>query len=142
LKSISVQHCFEIGKISVSQAPTIRSRRLFTVTTRTKIGCIGVALLAVAGYFHWFPPESLSNTDAFVSAGLRVGLVMLVLWVAYPELIKLPTWISLATLVATPIIAWRPRAALVIIPILILVWILYPRAKNKSKSEAPLRKQP
>ena len=103
-----------------------------TVTTRTKIGVIGVVLLTAGGYLHWGTlPEGISNTDAFEAAGLRIGVVMIVLWIAYPELVKLPTWISIATFVATPIIALRPRVALVILPVLLLTWILYPKAKKK-----------
>ena len=101
------------------------------MTTRTKIGVIGIVLLVAGGYLHWFPPEGLSNTDALESACLRVGFMMGALWLAYPELVKLPTWISAATFVATPIIAWRPRLALIILPVLLAVWILYPKKKKQ-----------
>jgi hypothetical protein len=107
-----------------------------TVKTRTKIGLIGLVLLTIGGYLHWFPPEGISNTDALEAGGLRIGLVMLVLWLAYPELIKLPTWISAATFVATPIIAWRPKVALAILPVLLVAWLVYPRKKKKPKSDA------
>lgn len=97
---------------------------------------IGLALLVMGGYLHWFPPEGIDNTEGLEAAGLRVGLVMVALWLAYPELVKLPTWISVATFVATPIIAWRPRAALIVLPVLLVTWILYPRSKKRVDGES------
>lgn len=106
------------------------------MSTRTKIGLIGLVLLIAGGYLRWLPPDSLSNPDTFVAACLRVGLVMCALWLAYPELVKLPTWISAATFIATPLIAWRPRAALVILPVLFIAWVLYPRGKKSAKDDS------
>ena len=106
------------------------------MSTRTKIGVIGIVLLAVGGYVRWFPPESLSNSDMLEGACIRVGSVMAVLWIAYPELIKLPTWISAATMIATPVIAWKPKIALLVLPLLFALWILYPKGKQKEDDQA------
>jgi hypothetical protein len=106
------------------------------VSTRAKLGIIAIVLLTAGAYVHWFPPESLENPDALKAACLRVGFVVAALWLAYPELIKLPTWISAATMIATPIIAWKPRVALLVIPVLLLLWILYPKRKQGDDKQA------
>ena len=106
------------------------------MSTRTKIGVIGIVLLAVGGYVRWFPPEGLSNPDVLEAACIRIGSVMAVLWIAYPELIKLPTWISAATMIATPVIAYRPKIALLILPLLFALWILSPKGKQRQNDKA------
>ena len=115
----------------------LNSSKHLAVSTRTKIGLIGIVLLAVGGFVRWFPHESLANSETLQAACIRIGAVMCVLWIAYPEVIKLPTWISAATFLAAPVLAWKPRVALLVVPLLFVLWLLYPKSKKQEDQNSP-----
>ena len=99
---------------------------------RHLIGIIGLLLLCGAAAFWIWPP-----TDAWTvqlhSACQRVGPVLIVLWIAYKELDRLPGWILATFPVLLVVLAIKPRIFLMLIPLLIALAILQPRFGRKRK---------
>jgi hypothetical protein len=90
---------------------------------RPTIGIITIVLLATAAVLAVFPPEN----EALMPACLRVGLVMAALWMAQPELVRLPPWLMAGAVVVILVTALRPRLFLVAVVVLVAVAILRPR---------------
>ncbi|MBN2021430.1 MAG: hypothetical protein JW809_01430 [Pirellulales bacterium] len=91
---------------------------------RHAIGIIAIGLLAAALGF-W----ATGTHQAVEFAFLRVGAVLAVLWVAYPDLRRLPAWMLVAAPVVLTLVALRPRRFLILLPILIAVAVLRPRRR-------------
>ncbi len=93
---------------------------------RPTVGLIGAALLA--GWIAlWIWPLAWSGSDALQGAFLRVGVVMLAIWAAQPQLKRVPPWLfSLAGVLAI-VVALRPRWAIIAVPLLVALWFLRPR---------------
>jgi len=94
---------------------------------RHAIGIIALGLLAAAAALAIWPHEWADNV-ALLGALVRVGVVMVVLWLAYPDLQRLPGWIPAVVVVLLVILAFRPRWFLIALPIVIALAILRPRA--------------
>ncbi len=90
---------------------------------RNILGICAILLLAGAVYFLIWPPSSDEGV-MFHSACTRVGSVCAVIWLAYRDLERLPTWIGSVVLVAAIAVAIRPRLAIVAIPAVISLMIL------------------
>jgi hypothetical protein len=92
---------------------------------RPAIGFFAVVLLAVGLLVHSPSNDTLAATSG---AALRVGVLMAIWWFAYPQLRYIPPWLAVACgLMLLVVIRW-PRMLLVAIPLLVLLWILGPRA--------------
>lgn len=104
------------------------------MNARTKIGLVAiVCCLLGAGLFLVDAPTT--SLEHFQGALIKVGGVFAVLWLAYPQISRLPVWLSLTivlvaitTAVASSV--WK-KAALVAIPVLIVLWMLRPRPASK-----------
>jgi hypothetical protein len=64
-------------------------------------------------------------------ACLRPAIVMGLLWLALPQLSELPRWLTIAAVIAGLIVVWRPRALLLVVPVLAAMWLLRPRRSNR-----------
>ena len=94
---------------------------------RNLIGWLGLTTLILGIVTLWFPPSFLTNTTMLAAALLRVGTLFCVIWLAYPDLKRIPKWIWAGLLVSVVVIAVRPRAALVLLPLLgIIAWLYRP----------------
>ena len=82
---------------------------------RPTVGVIALVLIVgavvrVAVLWPWDPPSKLSS-DIWLSACVRVGLVMSAMWLALPQLERIPNWLMKAgLLVALLLISFKqPR---------------------------------
>ena len=112
---------------------------------RPTVGAIALVLLA--GWLALlFGEESLRETfdlDQSLTIGLqaaciRVGLVMAAIWLAHPQLNRLPGWTAKAILLGAIVIAWRPKIAIVVLPMLLAYFVLRPR----KRADVPPRARP
>lgn len=96
---------------------------------RQVLGALAIVLCLGAVYFHFQPPR-----DSFAvmcqAACQRMGPVAALLWLAYYEIIRLPTWLMLTVPVALLLVVIRPRLALYLVPIVMLILILRPRKRR------------
>lgn len=91
------------------------------------IGIIALALLAAGALLYFFPSD---ETYAWMGACLRVGPVMCLLWLAWPQLSRMHPWVilgALAGMFGLLIFARNPRIWAIGLVILILVARLRPR---------------
>jgi hypothetical protein len=97
---------------------------------RAAAGFLGLALLAVAVVL-WLSATG-EQAQLWMSSCLRVGSVLCLLWLAWPQLSRLHPWLilgGLAILVAVLVLARQPRILLIGLAILIVLARLRPRAR-------------
>lgn len=104
---------------------------------RHAIGVLGLALLAGGVWFHFFPPQTTAQIT-LESACWRGGSIAVVVWLAFDQIIRLPTWALVAVPIVLAILAFRPKIMIVVIPVLIVLALLRPR-KKKSNRRSPRR---
>lgn len=68
------------------------------------------------------------------AALLRIGLVMGAVWIGYPQISKLPVWLATIGILSVLAVLLFKKAAIVLIPLLILIWLLRPRPSKKRNS--------
>ena len=95
---------------------------------RPTLGVITLLLFAVALYCHLFQGEAGTYV---VGACVRVGAVLAALWLAHPQLKRMPRWAVITLLVSLLIISWKPKVLLVALPVLALLLLLRPRRARK-----------
>ena len=98
---------------------------------RPWIGGVAAILLAAGAVTFFFPDIAGSSNGAIAAACIRAGSVMFALWLAYPDLRRIPPWMVTGLVIAAAVFAVRPRAALVIIPMLITIWMVMPKQRRE-----------
>ncbi len=94
---------------------------------RPTVGWIAILLFLSALLLRvWFPGD-VSLADAC----LRPAIVMGLLWLALPQLSELPRWLTIAVVIAGLIVMWRPKALLLVVPVLAALWLLRPRRPKR-----------
>jgi len=94
------------------------------VMHRPTIGVIAIVLLA-AGFLLRDPSQATLS-----AACLRVGMVMGLLWLAHPQLERLPLWATVVGVVlALAILRW-PKLVVIVLPLALVLWLLKPRAQR------------
>ena len=89
---------------------------------RPALGLIAIVLLAIGVATHGGDYETVSGSS------LRIGAVLAVFWLAYPQLQRVPRWL-MATLGACMLaVMIRPKLIVVVLPLAGLLWLLRPRA--------------
>ena len=93
---------------------------------RHLIGIIAVlSLLGAVACEIWPPQEAWGAT---LQSGLcRGGVLAAVVWLAYPEIRRMPAWLWSMLLGILVVVAIRPRTVIVAVPIIIALAILRPR---------------
>lgn len=61
---------------------------------------------------------------------------MVMLWLAFPQLEKLPAWLAVAIGVGAIVVAVYRKLALIIIPLLFVIWLIRPRDHRKKTNRA------
>jgi hypothetical protein len=108
---------------------------------RTLIGLSALFLLAV-GCVVTISGASGAMAAEGQSSSLKLGVICSLIWLAYPELIKLPSWLFPA-MFCTALAAYRWRWLFAFVPIIAAVcWLLKPRRKNLSVSSRRPRREP
>ena len=98
---------------------------------RHAIGIITLLLLAGAAAFWIWPQSGSTWAPQFEAACWRVGALMGVLWIAYPDLKRIPPWFWGVLVAALVIVAVRPRVALAAVPVLLVLAVLRPRVGRR-----------
>ncbi len=95
---------------------------------RPTVGVLALALLVISIALRiWYPSDT-----ATADACLRPALVFGLLWLALPQMRQLPRWMTVAVAVAALVVLWRPKALLLVLPILAAMWVLRPRRTKRS----------
>ena len=93
---------------------------------RHLIGIIAVlSLLGAVACEIWPPQQTWGAT--LQSGSCRGGVLAAVVWLAYPEVRRMPTWLWSMLLAVLVVVAIRPRTVFVAVPIIIALAILRPR---------------
>ena len=89
---------------------------------RPTIGLIAVVLL-VAGLLI-----GGSGDQTLASACLRIGVLMSLLWLAHPQLERMPRWMVLVGGVGVFVVMRWPKLLVLALPVAVVLWLLRPRA--------------
>src|SRR5688572_19293427 len=97
---------------------------------RHLLGIVALVLIT-AGVVGLFTGSSSVRPSGFEDAagiGLRAGLVLGALWIAYPQLVQLakrfPKWLYAVIAMAAAVVAFGPRSLMIVIPALLLLAVL------------------
>ena len=101
---------------------------------RPAIGIIALALLASGAGLYFGVGGSQALTWA--AGCLRIGMVMAVTWLAYPQLSRLPLWFFGLLLACVVAVAFRPKLILAAVVILIAATILRPRKPGRKSAKS------
>ena len=93
---------------------------------RHLIGIIALLLLAAAVTLWIWRPQGAGEFFT-LGAFVRVGTVMAALWLAYPQVHRMPAWFWFSLPALLIILAIRPKWFLVAVPIVIALAILKPQ---------------
>ncbi|PHS14329.1 MAG: hypothetical protein COA78_05850 [Blastopirellula sp.] len=103
--------------------------------SRIKIAVIAVLCLTISAAIYFLCEEG-SSLHGINGALVKVGAVMVMLWLAYPQLEKLPAWLAMAIGAGAIVVAVYRKLALIIIPLLFVIWLIRPRDHSKKKKRA------
>lgn len=81
---------------------------------RIGIGVVGVIALAGAALL------GLNGDDTNAGIAARIGLVLVALWIAFPVLTQVDRRSYAFIGVGALVLLWRPRSALIVLPVLAL----------------------
>jgi hypothetical protein len=93
---------------------------------RPLVGLSALLLLAIGAALYILRPTFIDG-NAIPAICIRVGLLLAVLWLAIPDLGKIPRWLWMNILLTAVVVAWRPPAALLVVPALFASWLLRPK---------------
>lgn len=96
---------------------------------RPAIGIIALVLLFTGAGLYFGVGGSQALTWA--AGCLRIGMVMAVTWLAYPQLSRLPLWFFGLLLACVVAVALKPKLLIAAVVILIAAVILRPRKPAK-----------
>jgi hypothetical protein len=106
---------------------------------RWRIGAIALLLLSSAGYLAWqefFSKQPDNQPDQWLGAFVRVGIIMGAVWLAWPDLRRLPPWLLGLTMVLLPItcivVARWPRYLPWFVAAGVVMYILRPRGNRRT----------
>jgi len=86
--------------------------------------------MLIGSAYYFFSPEEAERSQIIMAACYRLAPVLVLLWMAYPELERMPWWVWVVVPGTLLVLAWRPRLIPIAVPILILIGILRPRKKK------------
>lgn len=93
---------------------------------RQIIGIIALLLL-FGGVYYWIRPPGSEWGHQFEAACWRLGPLLIMLWIAYPELHHMPRWLWTLVAVLAIILARWPKAFFLAVPLVIALAVLKPR---------------
>ena len=82
-------------------------------------------------------PGGFAGSEAVQSFCLRFGLVGGAIWLALPQLQRVPAWVLWSLFAAAVAVVIRPRLAIWLIPLLLLLVWLRPRSGTKNQGSRP-----
>jgi len=96
---------------------------------RHAIGVIAIALLGVGIFFLIWPPRD-SALQWLHGSSVRIGVVLLAVWLAWPEISRVPRWMYGLVTAGILIVMIQPKLVAFVVPALVVVWFLRPREKT------------
>ena len=107
---------------------------------RNMLGIIAVVMLIAGAVMLWWFVES--KWDFLAASCLRIGAVLGALWLALPQLQEMSRWFYRAAIAIALVVAVFSKYAVVIVPILGILWFFGPKTgkhqamgrKHRSKS--------
>ena len=99
---------------------------------RHAIGIVSVIFLTL-GVGMWIGNPA---GDFWIGASIRIGAVLLALWLAFPQVSRVPPWIYGSTLVLALVVAAKPKWIVWVLPTLIALWLLRPRGQTAKPRSA------
>lgn len=105
---------------------------------RHGLAVLTVLLVVGIAFFEYCPPQT-SFELMFQAACWRMAPLTALIWLAYYQILALPTWLILITPATLVVAALRPRALIFFVPVFILIMILRPRKKGTRKLRGPKR---
>ena len=94
---------------------------------RPSIGIVALILLAVGLFARG------QIDDVVAGSCLRIGAVLALLWLAEPQLRRVPTWLVASLFVVLVIVMRWPRLLVAVIPLALLLWWLRPRESSRAR---------
>jgi len=98
---------------------------------RHLIGILSIILLIGAALLQFSPCEG-QGARMLLATCWRLGPVLAVLWLAYPEVERMPPWIWFLVPGIIAVLVWKPRLLFIAVPVLLLIGVLRPRTAKKS----------
>ncbi len=105
------------------------------LSKRSQFGILSLVTLGLAAIL-WLVPGEKSSYLLLQAALLRVGLVLGAVWLAFPQLSKLPLWLATIGVGSLLAVLLFKKAAIIVIPLLILIYFLRPRPKKKPSASS------
>lgn len=103
----------------------------FRLPLRTRLGIIaGGLLLAAAWSVMWATQDPLHNKP--INALIKFAPIVFLLWLAWYDLLNIPFWVYLITPPILILCVLRPRALIVIVPLVLFILFVMPKKKPKS----------
>ncbi len=101
---------------------------------RHLIGILGLLLLlGVLVTWNW-EPDSAWGTQ--IRAGCwRLGPLLIILWLAFPQVERVPAWLWVYIIIVLVLAAWKPKLLLIAIPIIVVLAVLKPRFGRRKRPE-------
>ena len=107
-----------------------------SIPQRTKVGLISLVLLLVSAALVVWPLSDPTTHVAVQGACVRIGLIMAAIWLALPQLSVLPGWLVALVTLSAVIIAFRPKYAIIAVPLVIAFLVLRPRGPRPAPPRA------
>jgi hypothetical protein len=107
---------------------------------RHLLGVVALLLFATAGWLAWKGPAAQFESMVLASS-LRIGAVLAVIWLAWPDLAKLSPFFLIACGAAIVVMLRWPQAMVYLLPVLALFWLLRPRHARSRRGNVPSKKQ-
>ncbi len=95
---------------------------------RHAIGLIAIVLLLIAGALVIWPPSGPVEQELQPACG-RIGAVMVLIWLAYDQLQRVPRWLWWTFPLLFLALALRPRWLVFLVPLVIALAILRPKKR-------------
>ncbi|MGQ9504719.1 MAG: hypothetical protein ACUVQR_07405 [Thermogutta sp.] len=99
---------------------------------RHGLAVLTVLLVVGIAFFERYPPQSNFQL-MFQAACWRMAPLTALIWLAYYQILALPTWLIMIVPATLVVAVLRPRAMIFFLLLLILIMILRPRKKSPRK---------
>ncbi len=96
---------------------------------RHAIGIIALVLVAGAVVLMFWPDRGPMGQEA-TAACLRIGILMMFIWLAYDQLVRVPKWLWFTFPPLVVVLVVRPKWAIYLVPVLLLLALLRPKGKS------------
>jgi len=97
---------------------------------RHALGIIAILFLAV-GLTLFFKPELFTASESWSGIGMRVGVVLAIIWLAYPHLQTLPPGFLPMIVLCSIVLARFRQLFPIVLVIVVAILILRPRRRDQ-----------